>query len=109
MRSWLRYLEAKKQSPLPARFFLYERAVKCLPECYKVWRQYLDLRKAEIHRVKGAIYDRKLVSSLNELYERALCTLHKVNETNPPDAFDMGRVFGFLKGAKEPYEGTEGV
>ncbi|KAG0257464.1 pre-mRNA-splicing factor syf1 [Actinomortierella ambigua] len=46
LRHWLRYIEHHIHSSPAQRFVVYERAVKELPGSYKLWKVYLDERRA---------------------------------------------------------------
>lgn len=40
VKSWLRYLEYKKEAPRSTVNLIYERALKELPGSYKLWYNY---------------------------------------------------------------------
>ncbi|KAJ1562274.1 pre-mRNA-splicing factor syf1 [Nowakowskiella sp. JEL0078] len=44
LKTWVSYLNHKREAPLAVRFVLYERALLQLPASYKLWLQYLLLR-----------------------------------------------------------------
>lgn len=56
------------------RNMIHERAVKCLPGSYKLWRSYLQDREMQC---RGRSVVDKRFEKLNSCYERALVTLHK--------------------------------
>ncbi|KAL5994864.1 hypothetical protein ACLOJK_024921 [Asimina triloba] len=75
LKHWFRYLIFKRDSPLAARSIIYERALRALPGSYKLWHAYLLERLAA---VKGLPATHSLYSSLNNTFERALVTMHKM-------------------------------
>ena len=48
LQSWWTYLESKRKAPAKARNMLHERALKILPGSYKLWKSYLDDRRAQV-------------------------------------------------------------
>ena len=46
--SWTKYLAFRKGAKPRARYMIFERALKCLPRSYKLWREYLQERTAEL-------------------------------------------------------------
>ena len=48
LQSWWTYLESKRKAPATARNMLHERALKILPGSYKLWKSYLDDRRAQV-------------------------------------------------------------
>lgn len=77
LRSWLRYLEHKKNTHLSERLFVYERAVKALPESYKLWKQLLDLSTSQVKQVKGAVLS-SAADAVNCQFERCLLSLSRM-------------------------------
>lgn len=101
LRMWWRYLEARKDAAQKRRFLLYERAISALPGSYKVrtcsadmplilptlpavsqlacmlqlWHAYLKERRAAI---RGLALNHPAVEGLNNTYERALVSMHKM-------------------------------
>ena len=75
VKYWWSYIEAKRGAPDGVRNLLHERAIKCLPGSYKLWHSYLrDLSK----QCRGKCVVDKRYEILNNAYERALVTLHKM-------------------------------
>jgi pre-mRNA-splicing factor SYF1 len=72
---WVRYLDARKDAPSKKRHLLYERAVRNLPGSYKLWHAYLRER---LEPARGLPAGRPEVESLNNAFERALVTMHKM-------------------------------
>ena len=72
---WVRYLDARKDAPSKKRHLLYERAVRALPGSYKLWHAYLRER---LEPARGLPAGRPEVESLNNAFERALVTMHKM-------------------------------
>ena len=54
---------------------IYERALKELPGSYKLWYNYLRLRRSQL---KGVSINHSLYEDVNNAYERALVFMHKV-------------------------------
>ncbi|RKP09740.1 pre-mRNA-splicing factor SYF1 [Thamnocephalis sphaerospora] len=77
LRSWLRYVEHKKNAPLSHRFLVYERAVKELPGSYKLWKAYLDLRCKSVAGLSAVRHAAQLDGVVG-CFERALVLLHKM-------------------------------
>ncbi|KAF6150474.1 hypothetical protein GIB67_030275 [Kingdonia uniflora] len=75
LKLWWRYLIARNESPFKKRSIIYERALKALPGSYKLWYAYLRERLEVVrnHPVTHSHYD-----SLNNTFERALVTMHKM-------------------------------
>jgi pre-mRNA-splicing factor SYF1 len=49
LKSWWRYIEAKKTESKPNVLnILFERALKTLPGSYKLWMAYLQIRQKQI-------------------------------------------------------------
>merc|ERR1712166_1262129 len=75
MKSWYRYIEAKREEKPKSRNLLYERAVSALPGSYKLWYRYLLDRKDQID--DPCPLD-PVWESMNNVFERALVFLHKM-------------------------------
>eukprot|EP00898_Chlorokybus_atmophyticus_P007007 jgi/Chlat1/7307/Chrsp58S06932 len=75
LKTWWRYLHARKDAPPRKRQLIYERALKALPGSYKLWYAYLKERRAA---VRGLCITHQSYASLNNTYERALVTMHKM-------------------------------
>ncbi|GAB4814261.1 hypothetical protein N2152v2_001307 [Parachlorella kessleri] len=75
LRMWWRYLEARKEAPARRRYLLFERALKALPGSYKLWHAYLQERHIA---VRGLVVTHPAVEALNNTYERALVSMHKM-------------------------------
>uniref|UniRef100_A0A915II81 Pre-mRNA-splicing factor SYF1 n=1 Tax=Romanomermis culicivorax TaxID=13658 RepID=A0A915II81_ROMCU len=77
VRCWLRYIEHKKQtkSPIQALVVLYERALKELPGSYKLWYQYLLLRRKQY---QGRCITDHCFEDVNNCFRRALVFMHKM-------------------------------
>ncbi|CAM8912034.1 unnamed protein product [Rhodiola kirilowii] len=75
LKLWWRYLIARADSPFKKRAMIYERALKALPGSYKLWHAYLRERLEVVRNlpVTHSQYD-----SLNNTFERALVTMHKM-------------------------------
>ena len=75
LKMWLRYLSARQDASQKKRNLLYERALRSLPGSYKLWHAYLQERREVVRNLP---INHLEVNSLNNTYERALVTLHKM-------------------------------
>lgn len=75
IKAWLRYLDARKDAPVKKRFLIFERALKALPGSYKLWHAYLIERRTS---VRGLSLAHPSWEALNNTFERALVTMHKM-------------------------------
>ncbi|KAL1833306.1 hypothetical protein DCAR_0103392 [Daucus carota subsp. sativus] len=75
LKLWWRYLIARTDSPFEKRRLIYERALKALPGSYKLWYAYLRERLELVRNFPISHYEYK---SLNNTFERALVTMHKM-------------------------------
>lgn len=75
IKHWLRYIEHKKDAPKHGVNIIYERALKELPGSYKLWYNYLKLRKRQI---KGRCITDPSYENLNNTFERALVFMNKM-------------------------------
>eukprot|EP00854_Cymbomonas_tetramitiformis_P009271 gene9271-10982_t len=75
LRLWIRYLDARKSVTPKRRYLLFERACRALPGSYKLWYAYLKERQEAI---RGTCIDHSSYEALNNCYERALVTMHKM-------------------------------
>lgn len=75
LKLWWRYLIARLDSPFKKRFVIYERALKALPGSYKLWYAYLRER---LNLVKNLPVTHPQFETLNNTFERALVTMHKM-------------------------------
>lgn len=75
LRLWWRYLVARAHAPFKKRFIIYERALKALPGSYKLWHAYLRER---LDIVRPLPITHSQYESLNNTFERALVTMHKM-------------------------------
>ncbi|EFJ24307.1 hypothetical protein SELMODRAFT_232369 [Selaginella moellendorffii] len=75
MRLWWRYIQARFDVPFRKRIILYERALKFLPGSYKLWHSYLLER---MEAVRGLPPGHASFESVNNTFERALVTMHKM-------------------------------
>ncbi|KAI9003360.1 hypothetical protein DFJ74DRAFT_435548 [Hyaloraphidium curvatum] len=89
LKSWLRYLDHKRNAPPAQRIFLYERAVRQLPGSYKLWKAYLDFRlglvlgrdedgETGLRQLLVPLSDRAAWDELNSCFERSLVLLNKM-------------------------------
>ncbi|KAF1864995.1 hypothetical protein Lal_00004368 [Lupinus albus] len=75
LKLWWRYLIARSESPFKKRFVIYERSLKALPGSYKLWHAYLRER---LDLVRNVPITHSLNDTLNNTFERALVTMHKM-------------------------------
>ncbi|XP_046404524.1 pre-mRNA-splicing factor syf1 homolog [Ischnura elegans] len=75
VKHWLRYIEHKKDAPKQVINIIYERALKELPGSYKLWYNYLKLRRRQI---KGRCITDPSYEDVNNAFERALVFMHKM-------------------------------
>lgn len=75
LKLWWRYLVARADAPFKKRSVIYERALKALPGSYKLWHAYLRER---LDQVRPLPISHPLYDSLNNTFERALVTMHKM-------------------------------
>lgn len=78
LRTWIRYIDHKRNGSFSELCFVFERALKELPGSYKLWKQYLDFRRDKLKGLNAARH-RQQYHSVVALYERALVLLNKVN------------------------------
>ncbi|BBN08894.1 pre-mRNA-splicing factor SYF1 [Marchantia polymorpha subsp. ruderalis] len=75
LKLWWRYLQARRESPFRKRSVLFERALKALPGSYKLWHRYL---REKMEGVRGLPLTHSWYENLNNTFERALVTMHKM-------------------------------
>ncbi|GAB4831286.1 hypothetical protein Ancab_005300 [Ancistrocladus abbreviatus] len=75
LRLWWRYLVARTEAPFKKRAIIYERALKALPGSYKLWYAYLRER---LELVRNLPITHTQFETLNNTFERALVTMHKM-------------------------------
>lgn len=75
LKLWWRYVKARGDAPAKKRHVLYERALRALPGSYKLWHAYL---KEKVDGVRGLSLSSSSYESLNNTFERALVTMHKM-------------------------------
>ncbi|XP_075214335.1 pre-mRNA-splicing factor SYF1 fand isoform X2 [Lycorma delicatula] len=75
VKHWLRYIEHKKDAPKHGVNIIYERALKELPGSYKLWYNYLKLRRRQ---VKGRSLLDPAYEDVNNAFERSLVFMHKM-------------------------------
>eukprot|EP00397_Hematodinium_sp_SG-2012_P009482 GEMP01009569.1.p1 GENE.GEMP01009569.1~~GEMP01009569.1.p1 ORF type:complete len:869 (+),score=177.26 GEMP01009569.1:122-2728(+) len=69
IKIWVAYLTSLKKAPANIRYLNYERALKCIPGCYKLWNQYLAERR---NALKNVCVTDPAYGACNSLHERAL-------------------------------------
>lgn len=75
LKAWQRYIEAKQGAPKKQINIIYERALKELPGSYKLWYNYLVLRRKQ---VKNRCITDPAFDEINNAFERALVFMHKM-------------------------------
>ncbi|KAJ2523305.1 pre-mRNA-splicing factor syf1 [Coemansia sp. RSA 1939] len=79
LRSWLRYIDHKSQTPTSRTLnIIYERAVRQLPGSYKLWKKYLDHRTLQLAKKKNPIVHPDEFKKVELCYERSLLHMHKM-------------------------------
>ncbi|KAI9487355.1 MAG: pre-mRNA splicing factor Syf-1 [Benjaminiella poitrasii] len=77
LRPWLQYIEHKRLGEFNELCFVFERALKELPGSYKLWKQYLDIRRDKLKGL-NAVRHQQAYQHVITLYERALVLLNKM-------------------------------
>ncbi|XP_050306886.1 pre-mRNA-splicing factor syf1 homolog isoform X1 [Anthonomus grandis grandis] len=75
VKHWLRYIDHKKKAPKHGVNLIYERALKELPGSYKLWYNYLRIRRQQ---VKNRCITDPGYEEVNNAFERALVFMHKM-------------------------------
>ncbi|XP_018572055.1 pre-mRNA-splicing factor SYF1 [Anoplophora glabripennis] len=75
VKHWLRYIDHKKTAPRYGVNIIYERALKELPGSYKLWYNYLRIRRKQ---VKSRCITDPGYEEVNNAFERALVFMHKM-------------------------------
>ncbi|XP_017767919.1 PREDICTED: pre-mRNA-splicing factor SYF1 [Nicrophorus vespilloides] len=75
VKHWLRYIDHKKSASKEAINIIYERSLKELPGSYKLWYNYLKLRRKQI---KTRCVIDPAYESVNNAFERSLVFMHKM-------------------------------
>lgn len=77
VKCWMRYVEHKATTggSNQAVNLIYERALKELPGSYKLWYNYLKLRRKQ---VKGKCITDSAYEEVNNAHERSLVFMHKM-------------------------------
>lgn len=75
VKHWLRYIEHKKGAPKHEINMIYERALKELPGSFKLWYNYLKLRRSQI---RGRCITDPCYEDVNNCFERSLVFMHKM-------------------------------
>jgi pre-mRNA-splicing factor SYF1 len=77
VKCWMRYIEHKKTSSKSSAAvnMIYERALKQLPGSYKLWYNYLKMRRQQVRAksVNDPDYE-----AINNAFERSLVFMHKM-------------------------------
>ncbi|RNA33394.1 Pre-mRNA-splicing factor SYF1 [Brachionus plicatilis] len=77
LKSWFRYINHKTKfcSNWVSVYLVYERAIKQMPGSYKLWYNYLKLRRAHL---KNKCINDPEYEEVNNAYDRALAYLNKM-------------------------------
>jgi pre-mRNA-splicing factor SYF1 len=77
LKSWIRYVDSKSNSCTnwSSVYLIYERALKQIPGSYKLWYNYLKLRR---NHIKEKCLSDKEYEEVNSIYDRALAYMNKV-------------------------------
>ena len=75
LKSWLQFIEHKRNSSPVTRYVVYERALKHLPRSYKLWMLYLtDISD----HLRGKKMSDKRYLGLKNVFERSLVHMNKM-------------------------------
>jgi len=69
IKIWVAYLRALEKAPTNVRYLNYERSLKHIPSCFKIWNMYLLERRKALEY--SCIVD-DAYQACNDLHERAL-------------------------------------
>jgi len=75
IKPWIRYIEHKADAPKNILNLVFERALKELPGSYKLWYNYLKVRRKQM---KGRVVTDPGYEAVNTVFERALVFMHKM-------------------------------
>ncbi|EIE82685.1 hypothetical protein RO3G_07390 [Rhizopus delemar RA 99-880] len=77
LHSWLKYIDYKRNGSFEELCSVFERAIQELPRSYKLWKQYLDIRREKLKGL-NAVKQQDQYNDVVSLYERSLVLLHKM-------------------------------
>uniref|UniRef100_T1JEU9 Pre-mRNA-splicing factor SYF1 n=1 Tax=Strigamia maritima TaxID=126957 RepID=T1JEU9_STRMM len=75
IKHWLRYILYKKDANNEIVNLIYERALRELPGSYKLWYNYLKLRRKQVY---GKCITDPAYEDVNNAFERSLVFMHKM-------------------------------
>jgi len=75
IKPWIRYIEHKADAPRTILNLIFERALKELPGSYKLWYNYLKVRRKQM---KNRVVTDPGYDAVNNCFERALVFMHKM-------------------------------
>ena len=75
IKPWIRYIEHKADAPKNMLNLVFERALKELPGSYKLWYNYLKVRRKQM---KGRCVTDPGYDQVNNCFERCLVWMHKM-------------------------------
>jgi len=75
IKPWIRYIEHKSDAPKNMLNLVFERALKELPGSYKLWYNYLKVRRKQM---KGRCVTDPGYDAVNNCFERSLVFMHKM-------------------------------
>ncbi|XP_065204827.1 pre-mRNA-splicing factor syf1 homolog [Planococcus citri] len=75
VKPWMRYIDHKRDAPKNQVNVIYERALKELPGSYKLWYNYLRVRRKQ---VRAKCITDPAYEDANNAFERALVFMHKM-------------------------------
>jgi len=75
IKPWIRYIDHKSDAPKNILNLVFERALKELPGSYKLWYNYLKVRRKQM---KGRCVTDPGYDAVNNCFERALVFMHKM-------------------------------
>ncbi|CAD5123791.1 DgyrCDS12102 [Dimorphilus gyrociliatus] len=75
VKSWLRYAEYKKEGRKEVLNLIFERALKELPGSYKLWYNYLLIRRKQVEHLLATD---PALDQVDNVFERSLVFMHKM-------------------------------
>jgi len=75
IKPWIRYIDHKSDAPKNILNLVFERALKELPGSYKLWYNYLKVRRKQM---KGRCVTDPGYDAVNNCFERSLVWMHKM-------------------------------
>ncbi|KAH6944400.1 hypothetical protein HPB50_002912 [Hyalomma asiaticum] len=96
VKHWIRYIDYKKDQPKHIINLICERALRELPGSYKLWYNYLKLRRQQVRDL--CITDPEY-EDVNSAFERSLVFMHKLCPENAEEFVEYLTSIGRLDDA----------